>query len=521
MELRNFVTITGVVFMNKTEKQFKKDFESKIEKADINLIFDTTQLDKNTPKPKRSVWKPIVITASCVVGTAIMVALIAPIASLFIHFDDSVHTYRRRYSINEIKIAESNTFKKLNNVTYPKLETPQKSVLSEEEVEAYNNFSNLTYHSLVNTSKEDNMSYSTIGLYANINESEFASSREDLTNRLNSLLGLTREQRAAFYKKVMLANSYAKDNMTTQLKNSAFFTNKYNYSSDYVSHLTKLYCEAYQIDFNNSKDVNKMVEWVNDAVDSSKFVDSDFFEIDEETALILLSSLYFKNQWASKYISSNNIQKDFHLASGDKVNTTFMKHTYYIDEYYDYDSYISFRDYYSFGGSVTYLIPKSIDDNIYELTKTKNIFQEDEEKKIINYIEWENGEGYQGEIKVYLTTPKFKQKSDINFKKTMFDLGFSDIFNKNIDSFKNAFNDPKLDDYYIYIQTMKQRNEVEFNEDGSMVKSITQTSFGAAMSAAPSPQDTLEVDLNQPFIYIIRDVNDTPIFVGHVDNPTL
>ena len=112
--------------MNKTEKQFKKDFESKIEKTDINLTFDTTQLEKNTPKPKRSVWKPIVITASCVVGTAIMVAIIAPIASLFIHFDDSVHTYRRRYSINEIKIAESNTFKKLNNVTYPKLETPQR-----------------------------------------------------------------------------------------------------------------------------------------------------------------------------------------------------------------------------------------------------------------------------------------------------------------------------------------------------------------------------------------------------------
>ena len=103
----------------------------------------------------------------------------------------------------------------------------------------------------------------------------------------------------------------------------------------------------------------------------------------------------------------------------------------------------------------------------------------------------------------------------------MFDLGFSDIFNRNIDSFKNAFNDLKLDDYNIYIQTMKQRNEVEFNEDGSMVKSVTQTSFGAAMSAAPHEHDTLEVDLNQPFIYIIRDINDTPIFVGHVDDPTL
>ena len=45
--------------------------------------------------------------------------------------------------------------------------------------------------------------------------------------------------------------------------------------------------------------------------------------------------------------------------------------------------------------------------------------------------------------------------------------------------------------------------------------------IGAAGSAAPMENDTLDVDLNQPFIYIIRDINDTPIFVGHVDNPNL
>ena len=37
----------------------------------------------------------------------------------------------------------------------------------------------------------------------------------------------------------------------------------------------------------------------------------------------------------------------------------------------------------------------------------------------------------------------------------------------------------------------------------------------------PMENDTLDVKLNQPFIYIIRDINGTPIFVGHVDNPTI
>ena len=122
---------------------------------------------------------------------------------------------------------------------------------------------------------------------------------------------------------------------------------------------------------------------------------------------------------------------------------------------------------------------------------------------------------------VNLSTPKFLAKSDVDFQKSLENLGFGDIYTPNIDSFKNAFDDEKLDDYNIYLQKIKQKNEVEFNEDGSIVKSVTMASFGNGGKAAPMENDTLNVKLNQPFIYIIRDINGTPIFVGHVDNPTI
>ena len=52
---------------------------------------------------------------------------------------------------------------------------------------------------------------------------------------------------------------------------------------------------------------------------------------------------------------------------------------------------------------------------------------------------------------------------------------------------------------------MKQRNEVEFNEDGSIVKSVSMSGMSKG-EAAPFIGDTLDVNLNQPFIYIIRDM---------------
>lgn len=495
--------------MDEFKEQFKKDFE---ESSNTNLSFDTTQLEPNnvSDKHKARPLMKLIVASVAVVAVALLTVGGAFALGIF-RTEESVKTSNRRYSLNEIRIAESNTFKKLNTVSYPDGNAPSPIRTTEEENKAYNNFSNLTYHSLVNTSKKDNMSYSVVGLYSIINEMTNATSREELKEKFNILLGLNESSRVTFYDKVMKANSFASDESTIQLKNSAFFNNEFNYNQEFVNSLTKLYCEAYQIDFET--EANKMVEWVNQAVNSKGFIDEKFLEINDETQLYLFSTLYFKNAWANKYLSENNIKDDFYLTSDKTVKATYMNHSYLSQSYYDYGSYISVKDYYFSGrASVTYLVPKKVEDNIFDLTKDVNIFEEKEENIVKN-------EGYD-HIMVNLSTPKFTTKSDVDFQKCLDDLGFGDIYNPNIDSFKNAFDDVKLEDYNIYIQKIRQKNEVEFNEDGSIVKSITMASFGAG-SAAPMKNDTLDVKLNQPFIYIIRDINGTPIFVGHVDNPTI
>ena len=495
--------------MNELKKQFKQDFEDSSNK---NLSFDMTQLEPNSRKSKHKI-KPYKL--ALIVTTAVIVSIIAfPFSVMFfssLRIKDSVKTSNRSYSLNEIRIAESNTFKKLNDVIYPNGSGPLASKISEVEKEAYNNFSNLTYHSLVDTSKKDNMSYSVAGLYSIINEMTNATSRVELKEKFNTLLGLNESSRVIFYDKVMKANSFAKEESTIQLKNSAFFNNEFNYNQEFVNSLTKLYCEAYQINFKSEG--NKMVEWVNQAVNSNGFIDDKFLEMNEKTQLYLFSTLYFKNGWAHKYLSENNIKDDFYLNNDKTVTATYMNHSYISQCYYDYGSYISVKDYYSLGSaSVTYLVPKKVEDNIFDLTKDVNIFEEKEENIVRN--------GEYRYFMVNLSTPKFLAKSDVDFQKSLENLGFGEIYNPNIDSFKNAFDDVKLEDYNIYIQKIKQKNEVEFNEDGSIVKSVTMATFGAG-SAAPMENDTLDVKLNQPFIYIIRDINDTPIFVGHVDNPTI
>ena len=495
--------------MNELKKQFKQDFE---QSSNVDLSFDTTQLEPNgnANKHKARPRMKLIVASAALVGV-VSLAIGGAFAVGIFRTKESVKTFNRSYSLNKIRIAESNTFKKLNDVAYPDGGKPLVTKISGAEKEAYNNFSNLTYHSLVDTSKKDNMSYSVAGLYSIINEMTNATSRVELKEKFNALLGLNESSRVTFYNKVMKANSFASDESTIQLKNSAFFNNEFNYNQEFVNSLTKLYCEAYQINFES--EASKMVEWVNQAVNSNGFIDNKFLEMNDETQLYLFSTLYFKNGWANKYLSENNIKDDFYLSNDKTATATYMNHSYYSQCYYDYGSYISVKDYYfSNRASVTYLVPKKVEDNIFDLTKDVNIFEEKEENIVKN--------GEYDYIMVNLSTPKFTTKSDVDFQKCLDNLGFGDIYNPKIDSFKNAFDDEKLDEYNIYIQKIKQKNEVEFNEDGSIVKSVTMASFGKE-NAAPIRNDTLDVKLNQPFIYIIRDINDTPIFVGHVDNPTI
>lgn len=506
--------------MAKITEKFKKDFEENSEKVTPNLTFDTNKLEDNTPliKPKKSVAKKVTIIVCSSLAALLTLVIVVPVATFYfssLRESSSVKTYQKRYSINEIKIAENNSFKKLNNIAYPDQTIPTESEINEEEKAAYNHFLEATYKAVFQEEK-DNLSYATIGLYSILNNLEYAVSNAPIKAQFNDLLGLNEEERIAFYQKMMLANSYAQDNNTIQLKNSAFFSNDYVYNPSYIAFLSKVYSEAYQLDF--KKESNKIVEWVNQAVNEKNFIDQKFLDLDNETCLYLFSTYYFKNAWLYKYLQNKNIVDDFYLRNGQIVQAEYMRHNFSISQYYDYDTYVSFKDYYAGGfASITYLIPKSSSDDILELTKEANIFVEDEEKAAYGQ-EIEDYPGHYSNIMVDLQTPKFNNKADLDFKNALSSLGFEDIYNRGINTFGNAFAD-LYEDSNFYLQTLKQRNAVTFNEDGTTIKSVTMAEVGST-KAAPT-YSTLEVKLNQPFIYIIRDINDTPVFVGHLDNPLI
>ena len=72
-------------------------------------------------------------------------------------------------------------------------------------------------------------------------------------------------------------------------------------------------------------------------------------------------------------------------------------------------------------------------------------------------------------------------------------------------------------DYNYYVNNIFQKNKIELNEDGTIIKSVAIESGGYYISNAPPIK--LEIKLNQPFIYIIKDKNKLPIYIGYINEP--
>ena len=90
-------------------------------------------------------------------------------------------------------------------------------------------------------------------------------------------------------------------------------------------------------------------------------------------------------------------------------------------------------------------------------------------------------------------------------------MGLSNIYQGN--HLLNALNGWYV---YSYLSYTKQKTVVSFDEDGSVVKSVTMSMENAGKAIG---EHGYHVTLNQPFVYCIKDTQGLPLVIGSVIDP--
>lgn len=486
--------------MNKLQKNFKDDLTNK---TNVDFKIDTSRLDFTSTPTKKSKTKLFLKLAIVTIIIALVIILLPPtiffIAS--IHTNTSFKETRKSFKISELKQLENDSFMPLNEITYPTNDLKNLAIDSDFK----DNYQDFAYNVYNNLDSKTDTFYSPISLYSLLVSCLLSTNDEITKNQLLDLMRINNVQTSLEnYLKMYQNNYFANDNGTIQMYNAAFFTNKYSLNKTYLNTLDDYYIEAFKLDFTSEKDFNKMLSWIDLRLQTHNFTNKNELGLKDDLAFYLFNTFYFNNKWQHNFSNSMTYKDSFYNEDGQINDVSFMTHRYF-GKLYDYDSYVSCYDYYKNGQKIQYLVPKDLNSNINTLLNDINFLKEDESKQI---------KPTEGQLIIDLSVPKFDRTNLIDLTNTLNKLGLTRMFNYDSYAFNNIF---KNVDDSIYLKFIKQKNQITIDEDGTTIKSLSM-GYGKNESAGENIRNLYEIKLNQPFIYVIYDQKDLPLFMGQVSN---
>ena len=147
-------------------------------------------------------------------------------------------------------------------------------------------------------------------------------------------------------------------------------------------------------------------------------------------------------------------------------------------------------------------MPKKLDDNIFNVLPNDFLTKEVEPKYTA----------------ISLSVPKLDMTCKNDITDIIKGTGIQKMYEyKSGHSYlDNACETPNFEDA-SWVKFTKQKTSVSFDEDGTVVKSIT---FSVANGTDSMPiSNGFEIVLNQPFVYTIKDRDGLPLVLGAVNNP--
>lgn len=295
--------------------------------------------------------------------------------------------------------------------------------------------------------------------------------------------------------KVYLANSiWFKDTPIFKVRDDFLETNKKYYSS-----------EIYKSAFDNStvKDVNSWVNTNTKGMIPTVLNNGDLDKKgDIEPLMLLINTLYFEADWARKYTDSfNGIFTDL---NGVEHNVKRMSSTEY--EYFDLGDADAFKkpyvnENYSFVG----ILPR--DNDI-----VKYVNDLDAEKLFEGLKECEDPDEY--DLTVIL--PKFEYSYDTSLNDVLQEMGMSTAFDYTTADFTKMYDNTVENAPILFIDKALHKTKIEVTESGTKAAAVTAVLMGGWGGGLPLTKKHITIDLDRPFVYMIVDKNNIPLFIGAV-----
>ncbi len=252
------------------------------------------------------------------------------------------------------------------------------------------------------------------------------------------------------------------------------------------------------LDFMKSPEPSRLTinEWVSDRTEGKIKDLLPPGTIDQYTRLVLTNAIYFNAAWLFPFQKTATADAQFNLINGDKVTVPFMKQT----ESFGYAAGNGYRavelPYDGRQLSMVVIVPDK--GKLGEFEKSLTSAQVND---ILVKL---------ADRQVALSFPKFKFEAEFKLKDTLSEMGMPVAFTDGAD-FSGMTG--KRD---LLISEVVHKAFVAVDEEGTEAAAAT----GVIMKLATVPAAPVELTVDSPFIFLIRDIETgSVLFIGRVLNP--
>ena len=252
------------------------------------------------------------------------------------------------------------------------------------------------------------------------------------------------------------------------------------------------YASTYRVPMGTAEADEAIASWLNQNTGGLLSEETGNIRTDGNDLLRLYNTIYYKSGWQDAFKSSQTKQDTFTAADGTAQKVDFMHRTE-SGSYQKGEGYTAAPRYLRYGRMVFVLpdegvTPESLLQRQGFLTELTGDYNAAE-------LVW--------------SVPKFDVKSSTGLNEVLQGLGVTEAFDMTKADFA------PLTDNGAFLSSAMQAARVKIDEEG--VEAAAYTELVCADSAMMEVPPTVEMDLDRPFLFMIFDNSNVPLFVGTVN----
>ncbi len=347
----------------------------------------------------------------------------------------------------------------------------------------------------------ENKVYSPVNLYMALTIlSEITGG--DTRKEVLSLLGAESVEQLRTQCQTLWKQLYLDDGIGKRvLANSLWLREGFPFQEDIIQKLAaSYYASTYQVPMGTEETNQAIQAWVNQQTGNILANEAKNVQTDaKETVMILLSTLYFYDQWATPFHQSATAPDLFTKEDGETLTCDFM-HSTWTGSFMQTSDYTAATKNFERGGGMLFLLPqegKSLADLVSGNALNTLFGGESKENKFSQII---------------LSVPKFDVTASLDWVENLKAMGVQKAFDDKTSNYTPLTREPN-----IYVDKIQQATRVKIDEIGCTAASYVEMAINAG---GAQPQETCVLNLDRPFLFLIYSEDHIPLFLGVIQEPS-